>query len=51
MHPGELWVSKQRVHIVLEATKSVGAKVDFKSVGAKVDFPKIYRFVHPLHPC
>ena len=25
MHPGELWVSKQRVHIVLEASKSAGA--------------------------
>ena len=28
MHPGELWVSKQRVQIVLEASKSVGAKGD-----------------------
>ena len=22
-----------------------------KSVGAKGDVPKIYKFVHPLHPC
>ena len=42
VHPGELWVSKQRVHIVLEASKSAGAKGDV---------PKICRFVHPLHPC
>ena len=39
VHPGELWVSKQRVHIVLEASKSAGAKGDF---------PKICGFVHPL---
>ena len=25
VHPGEFWVSKQRVHIVLEASKSAGA--------------------------
>ena len=42
VHPGELWVSKQRVHIVLEASKSAGAKDDV---------PKICGFVHPLHPC
>ena len=42
VHPGELWVSKQRVHIVLEASKSAGAKGDV---------PKICGFVHPLHPC
>ena len=42
VHPGELWVSKQRVHIVLEASKSVGAKGGV---------PKICGFVHPLHPC
>ena len=42
VHPEELWVSKQRVHIVLEASKSVGAKGDV---------PKICGFVHPLHPC
>ena len=42
VHPGELWVSKQRVHIVLEASKSAGAKSDA---------PKICGFVHPLHPC
>ena len=41
VHPGELWVSKQRVHIVLEASKSAGAKGDV---------PKICVFVHPLHP-
>ena len=41
MHPGELWFSKQRVHIVLEASKSAGAKGDV---------PKICGFVHPLHP-
>ena len=42
VHPGELWVSKQRVHIALEASKSAGAKGDV---------PKICRFVHPLHLC
>ena len=42
VHPGELWVSNQRVHIVLEASKSAGAKGDV---------PKICGFVHPLHPC
>ena len=42
VHPGELRVSKQRVHIVLEASKSAGAKGDV---------PKIYEFVHPLHLC
>ena len=26
VHPGELWVSKQWVHIVLQASKSAGAK-------------------------
>ena len=41
VHPGELWISKQRVHIVLEASKSAGAKGDV---------PKICVFVHPLHP-
>ena len=41
VHPGELWVSKQRVHIVLEASKSAGAKGGV---------PKIFGFVHPLHP-
>ena len=39
MHPGELWVSKQRVHIVIEASKSAGAKGDVS---------KICGFVHPL---
>ena len=42
VHPGELWGSKQRVHIVLEASKSAGAKGHV---------PKICGFVHPLHPC
>ena len=42
VHPGELWISKQRVHIVLEASKSAGAKGDV---------PKICGLVHPLHPC
>ena len=41
VHPGELWVSKQRVHIVLQASKSAGAKGDV---------PKICGFVNPLHP-
>ena len=41
VHPGELWISKQRVHIVLDASKSAGAKGDV---------PKICGFVHPLHP-
>ena len=40
VHPGELMVSKQQVHIVLEASKSAGAKGDV---------PKICGFVHPLH--
>ena len=35
--PQNLWVT-----IVLKTSKSAGAKGDF---------PKIYRFVHPLHPC
>ena len=39
VHPGELWVPKQWVHIVLEASKSAGAKGDV---------PKICGFVHPL---
>ena len=38
VHPGELWVSKQRMLIVLEASKSAGAKGDV---------PKICWFVHP----
>ena len=41
VHPGELWVSKQRVHIVLEASKSAGAKSNVQ---------KICRSVHLLHP-
>ena len=32
----------QRVHIVLKASKSAGAKGDV---------PKIYGFMHMLHPC
>ena len=39
--PGELWISKQQVHIVLEASKSAGAKGGVA---------KICGFVHPLHP-
>ena len=42
VHPGELWVSKQQVHIVLQASKSAGAKGDV---------PKICGFLHPLHSC
>ena len=42
VHPGELWFSKQWVRIVLEASKSAGAKGDV---------PKIFGFMHPLHPC
>ena len=38
VHPGERWVSKQRVHIVLEASKLAGAKDDVT---------KICWFVHP----
>ena len=41
VYPEELCVSKQWVHIVLEASKSAGAKGDV---------PKICGFVHPLHP-
>ena len=32
VHPGELWVSKQRVYIVLEASKSEGAKGDVPKI-------------------
>ena len=39
VHPGELWVSKQRMHIVIEASKSASAKGGV---------PKICKFVHPL---
>ena len=44
VHPGELWFSKQWVHIALEASKSAGAKGDVS---------KICGFVHPLKriPC
>ena len=42
VHPGEHRSQKQRVHIVLEASKSVGA------IG---NVPKICGFVHPLHTC
>ena len=42
VHTRELLVSKQRVHIVLEASNSAGAKGDV---------PKICGFVHPMHPC
>ena len=42
VHPGELWVSKQQVHLKIEASKSVGAKGDVQ---------KICGFVQPLHPC
>ena len=28
VHPGDLWVSKHWVHVVLEASKSAGAKGD-----------------------
>ena len=39
----ELWASKSAgFNRVLEASKSAGAKGDV---------PKIYGFVHPLHPC
>ena len=41
LDPGELWVSKQQVHIILEASKSAGAKGDV---------PKICGYVHPLDP-
>ena len=42
VHHGKLWFSKQVVQLVLEASKSAGAKGDV---------PKICGFVHPLHPC
>ena len=32
VHPGELWVTKQRVHLVLEASKSAGAKGDVPKI-------------------
>ena len=32
VHPEELWVSKQRVHILLEASKSAGAKADVPKI-------------------
>ena len=39
VHPGELWISKHRVHIVLEASKSAGAKGGV---------PKICGFMHSM---
>ena len=42
VHPVELWVSEQLVHIVLEASKSACGKGDV---------PKIWGFVNLLHPC
>ena len=42
VHLGELRSQNQRVHIVLEVSKSVGGKGDVL---------KICGFVHPLHPC
>ena len=41
VHPGEVWVSKQRMHTVLEASKSAGLNGDV---------PNICGFVHPLQP-
>ena len=32
VHPGEIWVSKQRVHIVLEASKSAVVKDDVPKI-------------------
>ena len=43
VHPGELWVSKQRVHIV--CTRSL------KISRCKRWCAKDLRVVHPLHPC
>ena len=37
VHPGELWVSKQRVHIVLEDSKSAGAKDDVPNMQEKLE--------------
>ena len=40
VHPGELWVSKQRVHIVIEASKSAGAKGDVQKICTRANaFP------------
>ena len=36
----------------IRALKTAGAETRVsKFLGAKGDVPKIYRFVHPLHPC
>ena len=32
VHPGEHWISKQRVRIVLEVSKSAGAKGDVQKI-------------------
>ena len=42
--PGELWVSKQQVHIVLEASKSAGAKGDLR-----LHAPAAPMLTHSLH--
>ena len=42
VHPGEFRSQNMRVHIIIEASKSAGAKGDVL---------KICGFVHPLHPC
>ena len=47
VHPGELWFSKQRVHIVLEASKSAGAKGDVPKICTRCTrsnaFPAIFK--------
>ena len=52
VHPGVLWVSKQRVHIVLEASKSAGAKGDVPKHTAGLDtiFVQIYMDAPPGVP-
>ena len=41
VHPGEIWVSKQRLHIVSEASKSAVAKDDVPKICGLVlsDYP------------
>ena len=46
VHPGELWISKQRVHIVLEASKTGF----LKNSGCKRWCPKVLRVRAPAAP-
>ena len=52
VHPGELWVSKQRVHIdrtmYVEASKSAGAKGDVPNTYLRVRAPAAPVLTHSL---